>query len=113
MSDMATVIAYRNDGSSPFCELRLANDDRILISLDAAGALIERLPGPGAVRETLFRGSPEEVAWICAAIAGAGGSTAVLDVIVNLAARLGSAEQIRSAFAAASGTLSRLRERAG
>jgi hypothetical protein len=112
---MATVIAYRSDGSSPFCELRLANGDRILVSLDAAGALIERLPDPGATREVLFRGSPEAVAWICAAMVpdGAGRSSAVLDVIVSLATRLGSAEQIRNAFGAAAGTLSRSRERAG
>ncbi len=97
---MATVLAYRNDGGVPFCEMLLDDGDRIAISLDAAGVRIERLPAPNAPREVLFSASPHDVAWICATL-GVGQSAKVLDVIVSMAARLGSAEQIRTAFAAA------------
>ena|ERR1700722_7866365 len=101
---MATVLAYRNDGEAPFCEMLLENGERIAISLSAAGVLIESLPSSKASREALFHGSPDDVAWICATI-GEGRPAKVLDVIVSIAARLGSAEHVRSAFAAAAAVM--------
>jgi hypothetical protein len=95
-----TVLVWRNDGSAPFCEMLLDRGERIAVSLTAAGATIERLPDSHGPREMLVRASPDDIAWICATL-GVGRPDEVLDVIVGIVERLGSAEQVREAFAAA------------
>src|SRR5947209_2616764 len=97
---MTTILAFRKDGRHPFCELVLESGERVLVSLDATGVAIERLPGRGVAHEQLFCGSAELAAWLCATLQqGRRGALAdPLDVIVRLVAALGSAERIKGAF---------------
>jgi hypothetical protein len=97
---MATILAYRRDGRRPYCELVLDSGERILVSLDASGASIERMAGPGVSHALLFRASPDTVAWICATLQQdrQGGLAEPLDLLVKLVLAMRSAEHVRAAF---------------
>src|SRR6266576_1732389 len=97
---MTTILAFRKDGRHPFCELVLVSGERVLVSLDATGVAIERLPGRDVAYELLFCGSADLAAWLCAALQQGRRDALAdpLDVIVRLVAGLGSAERVKRAF---------------
>jgi hypothetical protein len=94
---MASFLAYVKDGPRPLCDVMLDSGERVQVTLDSAGAVIERLAG-GGMRELLFRGSPDTMARICAAFQPPGGLVAPLEVLAALVVGLGSADKVRNAF---------------
>jgi hypothetical protein len=107
---MSTILAYRKDGPSPYCDMVIDSGERVLISLDSEGISIERLIGPGMQRSLLLRASSETIAWICATLQQGrrGELTQPLDVLMSLAIELASGERIHAALntAAAAGKAS-------
>jgi hypothetical protein len=97
---MTRFLAYQKDGRRPHCDVVLPNGERVVVTLDQAGATIERLGG-GSDRELLFRGTTEMMTRICAAFTPPGERRQPLEVIAALVVGLGSAEKIRAAFEAA------------
>jgi len=97
---MATVITYRNDDSRPYAELALDSGERVLLTLDHGGALIERLAGRGRPAEVLFRGTPALVAQICGGLMDRkpAEQSTPLDILLAAILQLGSAAAVRDAF---------------
>jgi hypothetical protein len=95
---LGTVLAYRDDGTRPHCEIALGNGDRVQLALDSKGLVIERL-GPRI--ETLFQASPKVVSQICAGLVGPKGRSdaSPLRILAAVIQRLGSAADVRAAFA--------------
>lgn len=110
---MTTLIKYRNDIAHGSCEVALDSGERILVHADRNGTLIERCALPGIPKAVLYRGMPDVVAEICAALAPATPPlrTTPLDIILAAVIGLGSAAKIRKAFRDASTLISDDRNR--
>ena len=98
---MATLMRYRSYGDQPYCEVALENGDRVLITVEAAGVTIKRLPRRDAAEEILFIGCVHLVTDICMALLDGrpASETTVLDVFLSVVRQFRSADDIRAAFA--------------
>jgi hypothetical protein len=102
---MSTLVSYESDGQRQLGEAILDDGSRIRVALAAEGATIERLAGSGGAHELLFRASPDLAAWIAVSFReGRDPASPVLNIFLDLVVSLGSAEAIKSAFAAAAAT---------
>jgi hypothetical protein len=95
---LGTVLLFRDDGPRPHCEIVLGNGDRIQLVLDAQGLAVDQsLPAA----RTLFRAPPKLVAQICAGLIGpkAQSDATPLRILAAVVQRIGSADDVRAAFA--------------
>jgi hypothetical protein len=102
---VGTILLFRDDSSRPRCEIALDNGDRVQLILDADGLAIARMVPSGGANETIVRAAPEQVARICAGLVGPKERSAAspLRLLAAVVQRIGSAGEVRSAFAAAIG----------
>ena len=98
-----TILLFRDDGSRPRCEIALENGDRVRLVLDADGLAITRIAPTSESNDILFHAAPATVAGICAGLVGpkrqSGASP--LQILAATVQRIGSAAEVRSAFAEA------------
>lgn len=101
---MTTLITYRNQPTGRFCEVAVDNGERICISVDHTGVVIERSPDVLVPAAVLFRGTADLAADICAALAlgSSAADTAPMDIILGTVVALGSAAKVEKVFWAAS-----------
>ncbi len=100
---MATLMRYRSYGGQPYCEVALANDDHVLIMVEAGDVTIKRLARRNKAEEILFIGPVHVVTDICMALLNGrpASDTTVLDVFLSVVSQFHSAEDVRAAFAEA------------
>jgi hypothetical protein len=101
---MTTLITYRNQPTGRFCEVALDNGERICITVDHTGVVIERPADDRFSRAELFRGTPDLASDICAALAHGSSVTdgAPMDIMLAMVIQLGSAAKVEEAFWTAS-----------
>ena len=99
---MSAVVLYQSEGPRQRGEAVLDDGSRVRVALAADGVTIERLAVPGIAHTVLCRASPDFAAWIAVSLGdGRAPAPPVLDVVLALVVRLGSAAAIAAAFAAA------------
>jgi hypothetical protein len=97
---VGTVLIYRDDGVHPYCVIALGNGDRVQLSLDADGLVIDRLAFGDTENETVFCAPIGLVSKICAGLVGPKTLTDAppLRILAATVQRIGSAEDVRAAF---------------
>ncbi len=104
---VGTILLYRDDGDRPHCEIALGNGDRIRLLLGRDGLVIVRIAPSAAQDEPLVRIAPAQVAKVCAGLVGPKGRSdaSPLRILAAAAQRIGSAAEVRAAFAEAAAAL--------
>jgi hypothetical protein len=101
---MSAVVLYQSEGPLQLGEAILDDGSRVRVALAADGVTIERLAAPGTAQAVLCRASPGLAACIAVSFGDRREpAPPVLDVVLALVIRLGSAAAIAGAFAAAAG----------
>jgi len=102
---MATLMRYRRDGAQPHCEIVLENGDHVQVTLAPGGVVITRLARADRPEQILFLGSTHVVADICLALLNGrpASEASVLDIFLAVVSQFRSAQDIRAAFAEATG----------
>jgi len=115
---MALLIKYRNERPRHFCEVELRSGERVAVTVDGDGIIIERHGSSDTSHNTLFRGGPDAIAEICGAlVSNAAASNASrgrmtpLDIILAAVVALGSAAKVRKAFREASAIIAEHRKK--
>ena len=104
---MGTVLTYQNDEDRRFCEIALADGDRVQLHLGKNGLVIERMQAREKPPVMLFEGDPDTVTSMCVALLGHQSATdkSALDILVSVVSQLPSAMHVRDAFHTAAAAL--------
>ena len=100
---MPAVTLYENHGFNRFAEVRLNSGEMVRIELDGDGArVLHRVPGRGRGR-LIYRGDPDNVAWICAALLDRHAPSAApgpdpLNVLLNALVHFACVDDMEAAF---------------
>lgn len=99
---MPAVTLYENHGPRRFAEVRLNSGEMVRIELDSDGArVLHRVPGRDS--RLIYRGDPDNVSWICAALLDRHGPSPApgpdpLNVLLNALVHFACVADMEAAF---------------
>lgn len=101
---MGVIVAYDDKFASPYCEIKLASGEHVLLTLEKRGLTIKLLAHPGVAERPVFACGVDEVAEICDGLLDMSAKkTPPLRVLTSVATRFPDAASLAAAFKQAVG----------